>query len=57
MSIFGTLKDMLVPDTDRGVVYRCAECGETFETARERCPDCGSEEIEEAEGFDMRPDP
>lgn len=46
---------MLVPDTDRGVRYECVECGEQFEKARKRCPECGSREIMEVEGFEMRP--
>lgn len=56
MGIIERLKDMLIPDTDSGVVYRCTDCGETFDTAHEHCPECGSSEIEEREGFEMRPD-
>lgn len=56
MGILATIKDMLVPDTEPGVRYTCANCGATFDTARETCPECGSTEIKEEEGFDMRPD-
>lgn len=56
MSVLDTIKDMLIPDTERGVKYECVECGERFETARKRCPECGAREIMEVEGFDMRPD-
>lgn len=56
MGFVERLKDMLVPDTEPGVVYQCTDCGETFEAAHEQCPECGSDEIEEKEGFDMRPD-
>ena len=56
MGLLSTVKDMLVPDTDPGVVYECTNCGYDFDEARERCPECGSTEIVEREGFDMRPD-
>ena len=56
MSLIDTLKDMLIPDTEPGVNFRCVECGETFDAPRERCPECGSTEIKEEGGFDMRPD-
>jgi rubrerythrin len=56
MGFIQNLKEMLAPDTEGGVVYRCAECGATFETAAEECPECGSTAIEEDQGFDMRPD-
>lgn len=56
MSLLDTLKDMLVPDTMRGIQYRCTNCGETFDSAHEHCPECGSTEIKEEGGFDMRPD-
>lgn len=55
MGIIGTVKEMLVPDTEPGVGYECVECGERFDEARETCPNCGSTEIKEVEGFDMRP--
>lgn len=55
MGIFQRLKDVLVPDTEPGVQYECTECGERFDTARERCPNCGSTETKEVEGFEMRP--
>jgi DNA-directed RNA polymerase subunit RPC12/RpoP len=56
MGILDTVRDMLVPDSESGVWYRCTACGEEFDTARERCPECGSTDIKEVEGFDMRPD-
>lgn len=56
MGILGSIKRMFVPDTERGIVYECAKCGETFETSYHECPECGSTEILEREGFDMRPD-
>lgn len=55
MKIVETIKDMLVPDTERGVELECTNCGETFDEPRERCPECGSAEIKETEGFEMRP--
>lgn len=55
MGVLDTIKDMLVPDTRRGVEYKCTECGATFDTARERCPECGSTETKEVGGFEMRP--
>lgn len=56
MDIFKRLKRAVVPDTDPGVILRCVECGETFDEPRGTCPACGSHEIKEEEGFDMRPD-
>lgn len=56
MSLVSAVKEILVPDTERGVEYECVECGKRFETARKRCPECGSREIMEVEGFEMRPD-
>ena len=47
---------MLVPDTKRGIRYRCTNCGETFGSAHEHCPACGSTDIKEEGGFDMRLD-
>lgn len=56
MGIVQTLKRMLVPDTETGIVYECANCGETFDEVHEECPACGSTDIREDEGFEMRPD-
>ena len=56
MGILDSIKRMFVPDTDRGIVYECANCGARFEETRHECPECGSTEILEREGFDMRPD-
>lgn len=55
MGIIDSIKDMLVPDTEPGVAYECDECGERFETAEQHCPNCGSTDIKEVEGFEMRP--
>lgn len=56
MRILQRLKDALVPSTDPGVVFECTECGATFEEPREDCPECGSSEIKEEEGFELRPE-
>ncbi len=56
MGIIDAVKEALVPDTEPGVGYECGECGERFDEVRESCPSCGSSEIKEVEGFDMRPD-
>ncbi|ELZ29852.1 hypothetical protein C474_12486 [Halogeometricum pallidum JCM 14848] len=56
MGILDTVRDMLFPDTERGVRYRCTSCGEEFDTARSDCPACGSTDVKEVEGFDARPD-
>lgn len=55
MGIVETIKDMLVPDTEPGVALECTDCGTTFDEPRERCPECGSTEVKEIEGFEMRP--
>lgn len=56
MSIVETIKDMLIPDTEPGVQLECTNCGATFDEPRSDCPECGSEDVKEIEGFDMRPD-
>ena len=55
MGILGSIKRMFGSTADRGIVYECVECGETFDTAHHECPECGSTEIIEREGFEMRP--
>lgn len=55
MSLIRTLKDMFVPETEHGVVIRCTDCGATFEESHAHCPECGSTDVKEEEGFDMRP--
>lgn len=56
MGIVDTIRDMLVPDNESGVALRCTECGATFDEPLGECPECGSTEVKEVEGFDMRPD-
>lgn len=55
MGLLDTVKDMLVPDTEPGIAFECMECGERFDEARDTCPNCGSTEMKEVEGFEMRP--
>lgn len=55
MGIVDSIKEYLGATADRGVQYECVECGTRFDTARETCPECGSDEIKEVEGFEMRP--
>lgn len=55
MGLVDTLKEMLSSDTGGGVEYECVECGNRFDTARERCPECGSTGVKEVEGFEVRP--
>ena len=55
MGIIETVKDMLIPDNEPGVTLECTNCGETFDEPHGACPNCGSEEVKEREGFDMRP--
>lgn len=56
MGITDTIREVLVPDTEPGVRYMCTSCGEEFDTAEGTCPDCGSTDIKEVQGFDVRPD-
>ncbi|WP_435177788.1 hypothetical protein [Halorussus sp. AFM4] len=56
MGIVDTIRDMLVPDNEAGVALECTNCGATFDEPYGECPECGSTEIKEIEGFDMRPD-
>ncbi|NHN46784.1 hypothetical protein G9464_04130 [Halostella sp. JP-L12] len=55
MGIVAKLKNMLVPDTEKGVELECAECGTTFDGDPRECPECGSHELVERESFEMRP--
>lgn len=55
MGFLQSLKDAISPNTDAGLHYECTDCGETFDTARKRCPMCGSTETKEVDGFEMRP--
>ena len=42
--------------TDPGdVEYQCPSCGAVFETAHNRCPDCGELEIRERGSFEFEP--
>lgn len=56
MGLLNTVKDMIVPDNERGVQYECVQCGERFDTARADCPACGGTDVKEVEGFDAAPD-
>jgi rRNA maturation endonuclease Nob1 len=55
MSLVDKLKDMLVPQTEKGVRIECGDCGSTFEEDVTECPACGSQELIERESFEMRP--
>ena len=55
MSIIDSIKDALVPRTEKGTVHECADCGHVVDEPRETCPECGSSEIVEREGFELRP--
>ena len=55
MGILEQLKDTLTPD-DGGVEYQCPSCGTVFDTAHERCPECGGAEIRERGSFEFRPE-
>ncbi len=56
MDIVDTLKGMLVPDNEPGIALKCTDCGEEFDEPLDSCPNCGSTDVKEVEGFDMRPD-
>ncbi|WP_164471788.1 hydrogenase maturation nickel metallochaperone HypA [Halosimplex salinum] len=56
MGIVDTIRDLLVPDTEPGVHLQCTSCGAEFDAPREHCPECGSTDVKEVEGFDMAPD-
>ena len=36
-----------------GVEYQCPSCGTVFDTAHERCPECGELEIRERGSFEF----
>lgn len=55
MGIVDAIREMVRSD-ESGVELKCTECGETFEEPLGRCPNCGSDEVKEVGGFDMRPD-
>lgn len=39
-----------------GVEYQCADCGEVFDAAHDRCPECGETAIRERGSFEFRPE-
>ncbi|PSP96398.1 hypothetical protein BRC94_12710 [Halobacteriales archaeon QS_5_70_17] len=47
------MEHALFPSTESGVVLRCTDCGAAFDEPRDRCPECGSPEIEKEEGLEM----
>ncbi|WP_154019075.1 hypothetical protein [Halococcus agarilyticus] len=55
MGLLQRLKQM-VAGPEPGVVLECASCGERTDEARAECPNCGSEELVEKEGFRTRPE-
>lgn len=55
MGIVSKLKNVLVPNTEKGVELECANCGTTFDGDPRECPECGSQELVERESFEMRP--
>ncbi|QLG61442.1 PhlB family protein [Halorarum salinum] len=55
MGLIDALRDALTPDTEAGVVHECADCRTVVDEPRRRCPECGSTEIVEREGFEFRP--
>lgn len=55
MSLLDKLRDALVPQTEKGIRYRCTNCDEKFDEPHAQCPNCGSTEIKEEEGFEFRP--
>jgi rubrerythrin len=55
MGIVSKLKNVLVPNTEKGVELECANCGTTFGGDPRECPECGSHELVERESFEMRP--
>ncbi|WP_135828796.1 hydrogenase maturation nickel metallochaperone HypA [Halorussus halobius] len=44
------------PTPSRGVALEPTDCGERFDEPLGECPNCGSEDVKEVEGFDMAPD-
>ncbi|ELY50049.1 hypothetical protein [Natronolimnohabitans innermongolicus] len=53
MELLDRLKETLSPD-DPGVEYRCPSCDAVFDTAYDRCPECGEIDMRERGGFDFR---
>lgn len=59
MSIIDRLKETFASDEhseETGVEYQCAACGTVFDTAHERCPECGESDIRERGSFEFRPE-
>lgn len=58
MGLVDRIRDALSTDrnADGGVEYQCASCGEVFDTAHERCPNCGESDIRERGSFEFRPE-
>jgi predicted RNA-binding Zn-ribbon protein involved in translation (DUF1610 family) len=55
MGIVDSFRELLVPDTEPGIVHECANCGEQFDKVHHDCPNFGSTEIIEQEGVDFQP--
>lgn len=55
MGIIDSIKDALIPQTEKGVRHRCTNCDARFDESYQECPECGSTEIKEEEGFELRP--
>jgi rubrerythrin len=45
MGLLGPLFDRLLNARMRTVVYECRDCGTSFDSDRESCPNCHSEAI------------
>lgn len=46
----------LLPSGDGGVEYQCPSCGTVFDTAHDRCPECGEIDVRERGSFEFRPE-
>ena len=58
MGLLDRLKETFSSGDDaasRGVEYQCTDCGAVFDTARDRCPECGETDIRERGSFEFRP--
>lgn len=55
MGLIEKLKDAVIPRTEKGVRYRCTNCDAQLDESHAECPECGSTDIKEEEGFELRP--
>ncbi|WP_433634654.1 hypothetical protein [Halomicrococcus sp. NG-SE-24] len=45
MSVLSRVRRFISPGDEPAVVVECRQCGTTLEASRDRCPECGSDDV------------